>query len=99
MRRDDLFLETIADLRYRLRADSRHYDALLAGALLRKLLMDGDRLVDVVNRKGTRRLEVRFRVRLFNPSANPDIFFWYSGNGLDPEAQGFPGEIRELRAR
>lgn len=56
---DTLFLETVADLRRRTNA-ATEYDAQQLAALLRKLLLDGQPLIDAANR--TRRMRIRFRV-------------------------------------
>jgi hypothetical protein len=66
---DELFLCTLEDLEIKLgglewveRADRRQeYGLVAAAALLRKLLLDGDRLVDLVNR--ARRIKLRYRIQ------------------------------------
>jgi len=63
MHRDELFLHTLNDLRTRLETGRRdEYQAMGIAALLRKLLLDDQPLVDQVNR--SRRLRVRFIVSL-----------------------------------
>ena len=57
---DSLFLETLADLRRRSNPGTPEYEVQQLAALLRKLLLDGQPLVDAANR--TRRLPLRFRV-------------------------------------
>lgn len=54
-----LFLETVDDLSARLQRPGTEYDAVMAAALLRKLLLDSPTLSDVVN---TRRLKIRYVV-------------------------------------
>jgi len=61
---DTLFLETLADLRRRSNPGPE-YEVQQLAALLRKLLLDGQPLIDAVNR--TRRLRIRFRVHDGSP--------------------------------
>jgi hypothetical protein len=59
MDRDELFLLTLEDLRARVASGRRdEYDAMGIAALLRKLLLDEQPLVDQVNR--SRRIRLRF---------------------------------------
>jgi hypothetical protein len=60
MNADEFFLETLEDLREKVsKRPPREYDFALIGLLLRKLLMDGDRLLDKVNLK---REKVRYQI-------------------------------------
>lgn len=60
MDRDLLFLRTMEDLERRVMRPKRdEYELLAIAALLRRLLLDAEPLVDLVNR--TRRLKIRFR--------------------------------------
>jgi hypothetical protein len=84
---DILFLETLADLRRRSNPGPE-YEVQQLAALLRKLLLDGQPLVDAVNR--TRRLPIRFRVHDGSPyqdlvlSSGPT--FYALQDAFDPES-------------
>jgi hypothetical protein len=60
MDRNQLFLETIADIEKRTRPASTEYERTMVAALLRKLLLDGDPLCHQVNK--VRREEIKFIV-------------------------------------
>jgi hypothetical protein len=84
---DQLFLETLDELYQRLRPREdvygglyRDYDVLMVAALLRKLLLDSQALMDVVNRG--RRLKIRFRVHDSKPTSRE---WWAIMDELDPE--------------
>lgn len=81
---DDFFLRTIQDLDER-SASVDDYDLLVAAALLRKLLLDGNCLMDQVNR--SRHLSIRFRIVLMGPEPRageaPPVL-WALPSGLDP---------------
>ncbi|MEV6695524.1 hypothetical protein AB0M35_29090 [Micromonospora sp. NPDC051196] len=83
---DRLFLHTLRDLEERASATDE-YKVLMSAALLRKLILDADRLVDQVNR--TYKLDLRFRISSVSPfermiyDTNP--LFWIIEDGLDPE--------------
>lgn len=99
MHEDELFCRTIDDIQSVV-DNPTSYEILRSSALLRQLLLDGRRLVDIVNRE--RRLRLRFRVadgwehpvaRMMR-SMNP-VFFGVL-DGIDTGAQ-FPNTpIREL---
>ena len=81
-----LFLHTLDDLKSRLRPGVPEYEVMRIAGLLRKLLLDENRLVDMVNR--TRRIKVEFLIndapaiwQLF-PDERP--LFWSIQDGLDP---------------
>jgi hypothetical protein len=63
------------------------YEVLMLAALLRKLLLDGTRLTDQVNRRY--RLDIRFRISAVSPyeqllyEDNP--VFWAIEDALDPD--------------
>jgi hypothetical protein len=78
---DELFLLTLEDLEERVRLGRGEYDALMSAWLLRKLLLDGDRLVHRANR--SRRLKLRFRMSDEQPS--PGIQGWGPGYSLWPD--------------
>lgn len=61
---DRLFVHTLTDLEQRGCATDE-YTVLMAAALLRKLLLDGTRLMDQVNAK--HKLEPRFRISGVSP--------------------------------
>lgn len=83
---DRLLLHTLHDLEERASATDE-YKVLMSAALLRKLILDADRLVDQVNR--TYKLDLRFRISSVSPfeqmiyDTNP--LFWIIEDGLDPE--------------
>ena len=60
----DLFIHTLNDLEKRVESTDE-YDVLMAAALLRKLLVDGGRLMDQINR--AHRLKLRFRISDVSP--------------------------------
>jgi hypothetical protein len=80
---DDLFIATLDDLAARSMAGRTEYDVLGIAALLRKLLIDGSRLVDQVNR--SHQLRLRFRANRRLPPTDPSPIFWSIQDGLDPE--------------
>jgi hypothetical protein len=83
---DRLFLHTLGDLARRATATDE-YAVLMGAGLLRKLLVDGGRLMDQVNRH--HRLQVRFRIGGESPlerhilASNP--LFWAIEDALDPD--------------
>ena len=84
---EELFIHTLQDLEQRM-ATSDEYMILMSAALLRKLLVDGGRLMDQANR--TYRLKLRFRISDVSPfeklilEENP--IFWSIEDALDPES-------------
>ena len=84
---DRLFVHTLRDLERR-SASADEYEILMSAALLRKLLLDGSRLMDLVNR--SYHLDVRFRISAVSPyerlilSDKP--FFWSIEDALDPDS-------------
>src|SRR5947208_11895772 len=91
MEPDRLFLMTLQDLQERL-SNLDEYGMLRTAGLLRQLLLDEPRLVDLVNRKF--RLRIRFAVadrRDYMDIIIADGAVFYSvEDGLDPET-GRPG--------
>ena len=85
---DELFLRTVQDLQQR-STSTDEYELLIAAALLRKLLLDSNPLVDQVNR--TRRLPITFRIAMRGPAPSggdaPPIL-WVLDSGLDPTSSG-----------
>jgi hypothetical protein len=84
---DRLFVHTLRDLEQRTAATDE-YEVLLSAALLRKLLLDQQRLMDQVNRRY--RLDLRFRISGVSPFEqqiwdSPPIF-WALEDVLDPES-------------
>jgi hypothetical protein len=57
---DQLFIETMNDLKSRVDAPRSEYEAIMSSALLRKLLLDSPTLVDLANR--SRRMSIEFVV-------------------------------------
>lgn len=93
-----LFEHVLSDLEQRIQPDASEYDALKAAALLRQLLIDGNRLVDQVNRE--LRLPLRFEV---NDRGAPQpvqpgnrIVFWAFQDGLDPATTAEVGLVQQL---
>lgn len=88
MNAQDLFLHTLSDLEKRIESTDE-YDVLMAAALLRKLLVDGGRLTDQVNRDY--RLKLRFRISDVSPlekmihEDNPML--WSIEDALAPESR------------
>jgi hypothetical protein len=85
---DQLFVRTLDDLERRTNATDE-YEVLMSTALLRKLLLDGTRLTDQVNRKY--RVDLRFRISAVSPyeqllyEDNP--VFWAIEDALDPNCR------------
>lgn len=79
MTRDELFLETIEDLRDKT-SSGRPYDVLRSAGLLRQLLLDKPTLLSIVS-KG-RIGKVFFKVK--NPGPIPGADTWFLADGLDP---------------
>jgi hypothetical protein len=83
----NLFTHTLSDLEKRIESTDE-YDVLMAAALLRKLLVDGERLMDQVNRPY--RLKLRFHISDVSPfekliyEDGPVI--WAIEDALDPES-------------
>lgn len=82
---DELFLESLADLEHRLRPDRETYDLLAAAAILRKLAVDGSRLIDIVNRDYRVRLRFTYRSGIPPIAGEQRLLYWLAGEGLDPE--------------
>jgi hypothetical protein len=84
---DRLFVHTLRDLERRTAATDE-YEVLLSAALLRKLFLDQERLMDQVNRRY--RLDLRFRISGVSPfeqqiwDSNPIL--WAIEDALDPES-------------
>jgi hypothetical protein len=94
---ETLFLNTLKDLTERI-ADHDEYTILGASALIRKLLIEGDSLVDQVNRKY--RLKINFEISDSNPSIPgiPEPTFWSVQDGLDPSTSR-PGKTQRVVKR
>ena len=60
----NLFIHTLDELEERIET-AREYDAIMASALLRKLLIDGGRLMDQANR--IYRMKLGFRISAVSP--------------------------------
>lgn len=79
MNKDQLFIRTLEALEAKLESNDE-YEVLMIAALLRKLLMDKNPLMDQVNRD--RRQRIRFLVnKSFVPTDNP--LFWSVEDTLD----------------
>jgi hypothetical protein len=83
-----LFLHTLDDLEQKL-ASADEYDVLMAAALLRKLLVDGGRLVDQVNHD--HHLKLRYRISDVSPIEKIQLedgpVMWSIGDALDPRSR------------
>jgi hypothetical protein len=84
---EELFIRTLRDLEQGI-TSSDEYEVLMSAALLRKLLVDGGRLMDQVNRNY--RLDLRFRISDVSPLENlifeDNPIFWSLEDALDPES-------------
>ena len=92
--RDELFLETLADLESRCEPGRTEYDVLGIAGLLRKLLIDAQPLVDQVNRD--RHLRLRFVINDRPIPEDPLPMIWSMQDGFDPETahRAFPKEVK-----
>jgi hypothetical protein len=94
-----LFLSTLDDLEQRAQATDE-YEALLAAALLRKLLLDSHSLVDQVN--ASHRLRLRFRIN--GPTRYEEVIlgdgpaFYSLEDAIDPELDHPPGLMAPTEA-
>jgi len=84
-----LFLRTLGDLEIKV-SSSDSYEILQASALIRKLFLDGNRLVDQVNR--VHGLKIKFEVvdtqellGIFTEADIPALEFLAIGDALDPD--------------
>ena len=94
---DTLFVRTMEDLETRCKSNDV-YEILMIAGLLRKLLLDGSPLVDLVNRK--RKQKIHF---IANNRSVPVPDFWSIEDGFDPDtaARCVPLEVtkNELLSR
>jgi hypothetical protein len=97
--RDELFIETLRDLEARVQPGVGEYEILMSSLLLRKLLLDGEPLMDAVNRD--RRVRVTFLTNMREPiwsrvgGSKPE--FWSIEDGLDPDTALAGSEPQELK--
>jgi hypothetical protein len=75
-----LLLRTLDDLQERILSNDE-YDLLISSLLLRKLLMDGHPLMNIVNRR--HHLKIAFDI-CEPPAVAPDIGLWSFIEGFDP---------------
>lgn len=96
MNRDLLFIKDLENLEERMQSRDE-YEILGIAALLRKLLLDKEPLVDQVNR--SRRLKIRFKINPPKIPMDPPPTFWSIEDGLDPETarprRTGPAEVRK----
>src|SRR5437764_385945 len=78
---DNLFLHTLKDLQAKISSND-HYEVLMAAALLRKLIIDKNSLVDQVNIH--RRLKITFTINAKKPLDETGLVFWSVQDGFDP---------------
>jgi len=96
---ENLFLATISDLATRARSNNA-YELLQSAALLRKLLLDGNRLLDLANRE--HRLKIMFDVRGYLPPSEPTpgkfkAAMMVLGDMIDPQVMPqHAGGIRQV---
>ena len=69
MTHDEYFLDTLDDLEARSQLGRGEYDALMMAAILRRLFIDDSPLVDTINRREGRRLQLKFRMSARTRSA------------------------------
>ena len=84
-----MFLRTVAELERRVSEEDDEYEILMAAGLLRKLLLDGSRLVDQVNRH--RKIPIRMHIAMRGPKSpvgDPDPVLWALPSGLEPSTAG-----------
>jgi hypothetical protein len=79
---DNLFLNTLKDLQTKITSNDS-YQMLMAAALLRKLLIDGNSLTEQVNRN--RRLRLAFTFNDKKPLDETGLIFWSIQDGFDPD--------------
>jgi hypothetical protein len=79
---DNLFLHTLKDLQTKI-CSNDHYEVLMAAALLRKLLIDENPLMDQVNKN--RRLKITFTINDKKPLDESGLVFWSVQDGFDPD--------------
>ncbi len=79
---DYLFLNTLKDLQTKTTSNDQ-YEMLIAAALLRKLLIDENSLIDQVNRN--RRVKITYLINNKKPFDEADLIFWSIQDGFDPD--------------
>ena len=78
-----MFIKTLEDIETRLTSYDE-YEILMVAGLLRKLLLDGDSLMNQVNRG--KKLKITFTINDRKiPQASSDVVFWSIEDGLDPD--------------
>lgn len=83
MNTDELFIRTLKDLKAKIESNDP-YEILMASALLRKLLIDGNPLMDQANKKF--KLNINFIVNnRQSPLITKGLAFWSIQDGFDPE--------------
>lgn len=98
MNAEKLFFETIGDLKNKIRVVPTEYSVLMASALLRKLVVDGNCLAHQVNRK---KHKIRYSIvddtsyRIMILQSKPQ--FWAVNDGIYPpnKLTGLP--VKEVR--
>jgi hypothetical protein len=91
-----MFIATLKDLDRRVHAtDEDEYEILMSALLLRKLLLEGQTLVHLVNRN--RRLKIVYRICGEGPYdrlvlSEPDLEMWSLQDGLDPDSIHIPSD-------
>jgi hypothetical protein len=98
MTTEQLFIETLGDLERRVHPAPSEYEVLGAAALLRKLLLDDQPLVDHVNRGP--RLRIRYTITDTTPiwqlAGGPRPSYWSIQDGLDPETAMRPAQTVDV---
>ena len=84
---ENLFLTMLDDLDHRIKSNDL-YDLLNGARLMRQLILDGEPLMDKVNRKY--KLKISFQITDAKPTLMDGLAFWNIQDGLDP-ATSRPG--------
>lgn len=83
MNTNELFIGTLKDLNTKIESNDP-YEILMAGALLRKLLVDDNPVVDQINRQF--KLKINFIVNDRQlPAVTHGLSFWSLQDGFDPD--------------
>lgn len=93
MTREELFIHTLEDIERRLQSKDE-YEILMIAGLLRKLLLDRESVVDIVNRK--KRSKISFTVNDREPPQYPRMTFWSVEDGFDPDTALAPRLLKPI---
>lgn len=93
MNTDQFFIKTMDDLKARINSTDE-YDNIIISGILRKLLIDGEPLVDLINRK--HKLKIRFRINEPEPPNRKSLLVYSIEDGLDPDTSPPIHKVMEL---